>query len=188
MNFLSNTKEATVSKKISLVVIFLFSTLFFAATTHAVQYYLHYPGNSILPNYPTYFYERNTQYGYFNHEDTIKGMYSTPVNFNTPFSGTYFIKSLGIRYLDSLEDGYVAVRLIRRNIFSGAVVYVAEWESGLAASSSISQTVNVGSSTGYKLIDTKKFCYWLEAFFYRQGTTSPSTQITIYQVRIHYGT
>ena len=176
------------SKKISFIVIFLFSTLFLPVIIHAAQYYLHYPGNNFLPEYQTNLYHRSTQWGWIYQSDTTDGSYATPVNFNTPFSGTYFIKSLGIRYLDSLEDGYVAVRLIRRNIFSGAVVYVAEWESGLAASSSISQTVNVGSSTGYKLIDTKKFCYWLEAFFYRQGTTSPSTQITIYQVRIHYGT
>jgi hypothetical protein len=187
MNFLSNTKEATVSKKISLVVIFLFSTLFFAATTHAVQYYLHYPGNSILPNYPTYFYERNTQYGYFNHEDTIKGMYSTPVNFNTPFSGTFFIKSMGIRFRDSISDGHMEVKLIRRNIFSGADAVVAEWDSGLTASNSIAQTVNVGTTTGYKLIDTKKFCYWLYVSFYKTGG-NPGLNLILYQVRIHYGT
>jgi hypothetical protein len=114
--------------------------------------------------------------------------YMCPVNFNVPDGSVYFIKSIGIRYKDYIANGQIIVYLKRINLYTGNVHTVVSWDSGLAAHSSTILTASKGTETGYKLVDSKKFVYWLSVYFYVDGDVTPGSDLTLFQVRIHYGT
>jgi hypothetical protein len=111
-----------------------------------------------------------------------------PVTFNVPDGSMYFIKSMGIRFKDNLADGHLHILLKRTNLFTSNVHNVANWSSGHTAASTDEQTASKGTETGYKLVDTKKFVYWLYVQFNRDGDVNPYPNLILYQVRIHYGT
>jgi hypothetical protein len=151
------------------------------------QYYLHYPGIGFQPGDETQAHYKNPT-GYLYHNDTNDEYYFCPVNFNVPEGSAYYIKSIGMRYLDDLPDGHLEVLLRRRNLYTGAYHTVAEWQSSHTGTSALYLTASKATIAGYKLIDTKKFSYWLYVFFVRDGATIPGPDMAIYQVRVHYGT
>jgi hypothetical protein len=178
------------SEKTGLIGLFgaiAFSIFFITAVIHADQYYDQYSGNSFQPQFSSSTFVKAGD-GSIYHNDDFDDFYFCPASFSVPDGSTYFIKSLGIRYKDNLTDGYLLVRLKRLNLYTGNSHTVASWNSGTLDSNPIIQTHSQGTETGYKLVDTKKFAYWLEIRFYRDGITNPSTNLMIYQVRIHYGT
>jgi hypothetical protein len=167
---------------------FAFLILFFPAATYADQYYDQYPGNGFVPRYSSSVYFRSPIYAHINHSNTEDEHYMCPVNFNVADGSTYFIKSIGMRYKDNLTDGYIIVTLKRKNLYTGNDHIVASWGSGLPDASTGDQTASQGTNAGVKLVDTKKFVYWLYVYFYRDGSANPSANLKLYQVRIHYGT
>jgi hypothetical protein len=173
---------------IRLIGIMAFSILFITAVIHAEQYYDQYPGNGFLAEDESLSYYRDWDVGYLYHNDTSDVAYNCPVNFNVPDGSVYFIKSIGIRYLDNLTIGQISIHLKRENLYTGAFHTVASWTSGTLNASSSVQTYSKGTEPGVKLVDTKKFVYWLYISFYVSGAVNPSTDLKLYQVRIHYGT
>jgi len=167
--------------------ILMFSVLIAPAIINADQYYLNLPGNGFGPETGTASYIRSIS-GYLYSTDIINRNFVCSVPFNVPDGSVHFIKSMGPRYKDSLTDGLIRIRLKGLNLFTGALHTVAEWESGLDASSGSIQTESQGTIAGYKLVDTKKFSYYLYAYFYVDGLVNPDTNLILYQVRIHYGT
>jgi len=163
------------------------SILCISTVIYAQQYYDQYSGNSFQPQFSSSTFVKSGD-GSIYHNDDFDDFYFCPANFSVPDGSTYFIKSLGIRYKDNLADGYLLVRLKRKNLYTGNSHTVASWNSGTLFSNSSDLTHSEGTEAGFKLVDTKKFTYWLEIRFYRDGVTNPSNNLMIYQVRIHYGT
>jgi hypothetical protein len=179
------------SKKTFLIKLFevmAFSIFFITAASHAAQYYDQYPGNGFLPKSESLSYNRSCENASLYHNDTSLADYNCPVNFNVPDGAAYFIKSIGIRYLDNLSNGFIEVILMRKNLYTGAAHTVASWSCGSSEASSFDQTASQGTNAGYKLVDTKKFSYWLIVSLYTEGSVNPSFNLKLYQVRIHYGT
>jgi hypothetical protein len=174
-------------KKTIFISFLTLSILFFPTVIHADQYYDQYPGNGFIPKFATSAYFRSFA-GQLNHDDIYDEDYLCPVNFNVPDGSIYFIKSIGIRYKDNLTDGYLLVELRRRNLYTGAMHVVATWQSNYSGASSGEQTASKGTEPGVKLVDTKKFAYWLTVYFSKDGDTNPSTQMELHQIRVHYGT
>jgi hypothetical protein len=172
----------------SLIFLLVISTLIFPPRTHADQYYLHYAGNCFMPRLAALTYYKEAALSYMYHDDTNDAAYMCPVDFNVPDGSVYFIKSIGIRFLDNLSDGYIHVELRRQNLYTGTVAYVAEWNSGGPAAAPSSQTASQGTRAGYKLLDTKKFAYWLFVEFYKTGAENPGLSLRLFQIRVHYGT
>jgi hypothetical protein len=164
------------------------SVILFPAITYADQYYDQYPGIAFQPQTPDLIYEKTGQNGMWHDDATAIPRYYCEVNFNVPDGSTYFIKSIGVRYLDNLINGNVQVHLYRKNLYTGADHIVASWQSSHLGGSSSEMTASQGTNAGYKLVDTKKFAYWLIAFFMMDGDVSPGEQLKLFQVRIHYGT
>jgi hypothetical protein len=175
------------SRKTICIGFFTLSIFCFSPMIYAEQYYDQYPGNGFVPNQETAKYFRS-YYGFILHNNTDDEEYFCPVTFNVPDGSVYFIKSIGIRYKDNLSSGKIMVQLRRLNLYTGADHDVAFWESDLSGASISPQTYSQGTYTGLKLIDTKKFSYWLRIYFYADGDTNPYDQLVLYQVRIHYGT
>jgi hypothetical protein len=178
------------SNKISflgLSAILVFSVLFSPAIINADQYYLNLPGNGFGPESGSASYIRSTS-GYLYSTDLINRNFVCAVPFDVPDGSVHFIKSIGMRYKDNLTDGYIRIRLKRLNLFTGALHTLAEWESGLDTSSGSVQTASQGTIAGTKLVDTKKFAYYLYVYFYVDGLVNPDTNLMLYQVRVHYGT
>jgi hypothetical protein len=173
---------------IGFIGILTFSILFIPIMTYGDQYYDQYPGNSFVPQHSDSSCYRSSSNAYIYHAGTNDERYICPVNFNVPDGSTYFIKSIGLRYLDDLTDGYVRVVLRRRNLYTAADNNVASWSSGEAFADANPLTASQGTTAGYKLVDTKKFSYWLYIDFYRSGDVSPGDNLMIYQIRVHYGT
>jgi hypothetical protein len=173
---------------IGIIGIFTLSFLVFPTLTSADQYYLHYAGNGLLPPDESVSYLKGYNSGSMYHNDTSDMGYICLVNFNVPDSSAYFIKSIGMAYKDNLTNGYISVKLKKENLYTGVIYTVAEWSSGTSNASSSIQTASKGTNTGVKLVDTKKFCYWLMVYFYVDGDVNPSFNMRLYQVRIHYGT
>lgn len=162
--------------------------LIFPALTYAQQYYIHFSGSQFIPGDESYNYQKSSSGEFIFHNDSSDGFYFTPVNFNKDSTGAFFIKSISIRYADNFTDGYIYVSLVRRNLFNGAQHTVASWSSG-TSSTTVSPTVaHKSSNTGYKLVDNLKFSYHLYVYFYRDGATFIGGSLTLYQVRVHYGT
>jgi hypothetical protein len=168
--------------------IMAFSILFIPTASYADQYYDQYPGNSFFPDDETVSYEKGPDNPYLSHDDTDDKYYYCPINFNVPDGSTYFIKSIGMLYKDNLTDGYLRVRLYRQNLYTSAEHLVADWSSGKLNASVGEQTASHGTISGFKLVDSKKFAYWLCVYFYRDGDVNPGSNLVLYQVRIHYGT
>ena len=166
------------------IIILAFSILLFPTLNSAEQHYLQFSGNGFVPEHSSAAFFRSPT-GYLYHDDFIDESYCCPVTFSVPEGSTYFIKSLGIRYYDNLVDGYIGIVLRRKNLFTGTWHNVASWTS---SSSSSDQTTCHGTISGYKLIDTKKFSYWLEVLFFRDADLTPGSALKLYQVRVHYGT
>jgi hypothetical protein len=163
------------------------SILFIAATTYADQYYDQYQGNCFVP------YDEDTSYektwtGRLLDDDTSDPFYFCPVNFCVPDGSVHFIKSIGVRFKDNLTDGALHVSLVRRNIYTGNYHTVAAWASNHSAASDSDQSASQGTNAGYKLVDAKKFSYWLKVWFAKDGFDSPHPNLVLIQVRIHYGT
>lgn len=157
----------------------------FPSVADAAQYYLQYPGIGFMPKDKVATYTKHHD-GFIYHNDLTDESYLCPITFNVPEGSTHFIKSLGIRYKDNLTDGYIYIKLLRRNLFSGAIHAVASWQSPGASVSH--RTASQGTETGKKLLDTKKFSYWLYVYFYKDGDANPGVELILYQVRIHHGT
>jgi hypothetical protein len=168
--------------------ILAFSAILLPTLTYADQHYDQYPGNGFVPQHSDSNCFRSPESTYIFHAGTNDEYYMCPVNFNVPDGSTYFIKSLGLRYLDDLTDGYIYVSLRRRNLYTGATHDVALWGSGQTFANASPQTYSQGTLAGYKLVDTKKFSYWLYIHFWRVGEVSPGDNLMIYQIRVHYGT
>jgi hypothetical protein len=173
---------------IGLLGLLALSLLVFPALTHADQYYPQYTGVSFTPTNKDATYHKDHWVGYLYHGDTNDEFYVHPVSFEVPDGSAHYIKSIGIRYRDNLTDGYLEVYLKRRNLYTGNYHTVATWNSGYSESSSSPQTASKGTNVGYKLIDTKKFAYWLYVEFNRDGDVNPDSGLVLYQIRIHYGT
>jgi len=163
------------------------SSFCFSVVIHADQYYDQYTGNSFHPQYSSSAYLRSAD-GTIYHDDIYDEFYFCPVNFSVPDGSTYFIKSIGIRFKDNLDDGYIRVVLRRMNLYTGNWHAVADWSSGSSAADNFVKTASQGTETGVKLIDSKKFAYFLYVTFQRDGSVSPGPNLLLYQVRIHYGT
>jgi hypothetical protein len=168
--------------------IMVFFILFITAVSYAEQYYDQYPGIGFVPWVYDIEHNMNWAEGSLYHEDTSDDYYLYPVNFNVPDGSTYFIKSIGIRYLDNLADAYLEVKLMRENLFTGASHIVASWQTTLEGANLSVQTASQGTISGRKLVDSKKFAYWLSVYFYRNGDVDPFHSMALWQVRIHYGT
>jgi hypothetical protein len=173
---------------IGVICILVFLVMLFPTVTYADQYYDQYPGNAFIPRYQTTVYYRSMTSSYIYHDDTTDEGYMCPVTFNVPDGSTYFIKSIGIRYKDNLTDGYLHILLKRINLYTGNEHTVASWNSDPVAANPSVLTASQGTETGYKLVDTKKFVYWLYVQFFRTGEVNPSQGLMLYQVRVHYGT
>jgi hypothetical protein len=173
---------------IRIVGISAFFIFFFPAITGADQHYDQYPGGGFVPWLESTAYFRSVHDGFIHHNDTGGAVYMCPVNFNVPDGSVYFIKSIGMRFYDNLTNGNVKVRLQRINLFTGAVHLVANWDSNLGAASTSVQTASKATNTGFKLVDSKKFAYWLYVDFYTDVTANPCSDLKLYQVRVHYGT
>jgi hypothetical protein len=93
-----------------------------------------------------------------------------------------------MRFFDNLTDGFINVVLKRKNLYTGALHTVATWLSGIEEASLAPQTASNGTEPGVKLVDTKKFAYFLYVYFWREGSAIPSNDLILYQIRIHYGT
>jgi hypothetical protein len=154
---------------------------------HAEQYYDQYNGIAFVPEEETDNYIRQIT-GYIQHDGTNDAVYFCPVTFNVPDGSTFFIKSIGMLYRDNLTDGYIKVRLRRKNLYTCIWHEVATWQSDYASAVSSPRTASQGTNVGYKLVDTKKFSYWLVIQFERDGDVAPGTDLQLHQVRIHYGT
>jgi hypothetical protein len=176
------------SRKAVFMGLITFSILCISTVIQAEQYYDQYPGNCFVPDEETAYYTKSASNGDLQHDDTDDMHYYCPVTFNVPDGSIYFIKSIGMRYKDNLTDGYIWIRLKRRNLYTGAYHVVAEWSSDDSEESSAYQTASKGTGSGVKLVDTKKFSYWLFVYFYRDGDVNPSSDLILCQVRIHYGT
>jgi hypothetical protein len=177
------------SKKTIFIGIVILSILFFSTLIFADQYYDQYPGNSFVPINKDYSYFKSAMSSYLFNNSTLEAYYVCPVNFNVPDGSVYFIKSIGILYKDNRTSGGISICLYRNNLYPpGAAHQVALWESGYSEASESIQTACQGSRNGYKLVDTKKFTYWLYVYFYVDGAVNPGSELILYQVRIHYGT
>jgi len=161
--------------------------LLFPSTARAAQYYLQYIGNSFQPKTDSLSFMKGGE-GYLYHNDTSDASYFCPVNFSVPDGSVHFIKSIGMRYRDGLPDAHLYVELLRRNLYTGSWHTVASWQSNHEGSSSSILTASKATNTGYKLADIKKFSYWLHVAFIRDGEANPSSDLMLYQVRVHYGT
>jgi hypothetical protein len=164
-----------------------FLILVIPVATYADQYYDQYPGNGFQPKSASLTYGKSEN-SFIYHSDTTDAYYFCPVNFSVPDGSTHFIKSIGIRFYDSLTDGNIYVELKRKNLYTGAIHTVAWWTSGFSETTVSEQTASKGTESGVKLIDAKKFAYFLYIFFFREGSVSPGGCLVLYQVRIHYGT
>ena len=176
------------SRKTIFIGIVTLLILCFSTVIQADQYYDQYPGNGFLPADESLSYHKNNTLCNINHNDTSDGIYTCPVNFNVPNGSNYFIKSLGILYFDNITNGEITVQLRRENLYTGISHPVASWSSGESFESPSPQTYSQGTIAGYKLVDTKKFAYWLVVYFYVDGAVNPYGDLALYQVRIHYGT
>jgi len=127
--------------------------LVFPSLAPADQFYLQHPGISFHAQYATQLYFKSNN-GYLYHNDDMDEEYMCPVHFSIPDGAIYFIKSLGIRYKDNWTDGFLMVRLRRRNLYTGAMHDVATWQSDKSGASPSEQTASQGTDAGYKLIDT----------------------------------
>jgi hypothetical protein len=173
---------------IGIIGVLALSFFVFPALTFSKQYYDQYPGSAFLPIDESYSYVRSYFQGSMYQDDTSAlTFYCCPVNFNVPDGSIYFIKSIGVRYRDNLTDGYITIALKRNNLYTGNNHTVASWSSGESFASSSHLTYSQGTNPGYKLVDTKKFSYWLFVNFNKTGGGNPSSNLVIYQVRIHYG-
>ena len=173
---------------IGFTIILTLSFLIFPPLTYAEQYYLHYPGTVFTARNEDAAYIKGTTYCQLYHNDTNDEYYYCPVDFNVPDGSVHFIKSLSIRNLDNLTDGRLFVELRRCNIFNSAYHPVAAWSGSTAIANPSTVNVNVASNPGFKLIDTKKFTYYLIVKFERDGDLNPGASLKLYQIRIHYGT
>jgi hypothetical protein len=179
------------SKKIifiGIVGILILSFLSIPAESYGEQYYDQYPGMGLLPADESVSYHRIWDSGSIYHNDTSDADYNCPVTFNVPDGSVHFIKSIGIRYYDNLTDGYIYIEIKRHNLYTGANHTVATWWSGLTEALPSYQTASKGTEPGFKLIDTKKFSYWLHVWFFREGDVNPAANLILFQIRIHYGT
>jgi hypothetical protein len=161
---------------IGIIGVLTLSFLIFPTLTYADQYYLQYSGNSFQPWKNTMAYEKSHD-GHIFHFTSGTGYYYCPVNFNIPDGSTYFIKSIGMRFYDNLTDGDVYIELKRINLYTGAVHTVANWSSGIPDASSNDQTACQGTISGYKLVDTKKFAYYLYVFLWKEGSANPGSDL-----------
>jgi hypothetical protein len=176
------------SKRIIFIGLFTLSIFCFSPMIFAEQYYDQYSGNAFVPSDSTSTYLRSYDFPYIAHNDTNDEGYVCPVTLNVPDGSAYFIKSIGIRFKDNLPDGHFHIVLKRKNLFTGNVHIVANWSSGHTSASSLEQTASKGTEDGVKLVDTKKFVYWLRVVFQRDGDVNPYPNLVLYQVRVHYGT
>ena len=173
---------------IGLIGILAFSILFFPALVNAEQYYSHYAGCCFVPESDTASYVKYVPDSRLYHNDTTDKHYMCPVNFNVPDGSPCFIKSIGVRYLDNIGTGHILVVLERKNLYNGVFQAVASWSSGLLSANPSVLTASQGTYAGYKLVDTKKFAYWLQVYFYTDADVNPGVNLILHQIRIHYGT
>lgn len=150
-------------------------------TASAQQIYLQFHGGSFEEMDETYdIYRGGVGFTYFTrHNGPGAGTYFHTVNFNKPDGHPNYIKSVSVRYYDSDASVNLTIRLVRRNIFTNAIHTVATWTSSGTPGWAIAHQPTID---GYKLVDTQKFVYILEAIWSGAGTG-----VYLYQVRVHYG-
>ena len=173
---------------IKLFGVMAFLILFVTTASYADQYYDQYPGNGFLAEDESFSYYRSWIEPGIYHNDILDGHYTCPVNFSVPEGSVCFIKSMGIKFYDNLTDGCIDVSLKRKNLYTGSVHTVASWRSGISETSGGTINAFKGTESGVKLVDTKKFVYWLTVFFNRNGDVNPGPHLILFQIRIHYGT
>lgn len=166
------------------IISIVISSLFLAPLQiFAKEFYLQYVGSQFIPEEETFTYDKYTgNYG-LRHETPAGAYYYVGVNIPQPHAGSYFLKSVHIRYYDGNNTGYIEVKLRRRNIWTDAQHTVATWQSSYAGTPGWARA-NVSTIDGYKKVDTAKFVYFLEVYFSDDDTPGP---LVLYQVRIHYG-
>ena len=179
-------------KTILIGILSLFLLLIAPAATYSAEYYLQYGGSAFNPESCVLKYncalDSLSHYSNEGYPPYIQfGRYFCPVNFNVPDGSSCFIKSISIRYYDNRSDSYLQIQLLRKNLYNGTTHAVAEWSSGELFASGSFVTDHIGTIAGYKLVDTKRFKYYLMVRFVYPGVPD-FTGMSLGQVRIHFGT